>query len=426
MRHWNVAVVGAGWAGLAAAVELTTRGVPVTVFEAAPHLGGRARGFERHGRRLDNGQHLLLGAYRETLRLMRLVGIDTQHALLRLPLHLETPGHLRLVAPRLPAPWHLLAGLLMAEGLGWSERRAAIRFMARQHRAGFRLAQDMSVAELLADQPEKLVRLLWEPLCLAALNTPIASASAQVLLHVLRDSFSRARSDSDLLLPRLDLSALFPDRAAGYIEAHGGTVRRSMPVTTLEPMPDGIRIGDEMFSHVVCAVAPHVLSHVLGHLPELAGVIGMVGRMRWQPIVTLYLQYAQTLRLPYPMLGLQGGHAQWVFDRGALCGQPGLLAAVISADGPHLRLDHDALATAIHEEVQRLTKARAVPIWHQVIVEKRATFACTAGIERPHSTTPHTRIFLAGDYTAGDYPATLEGAVRSGVQCAHLLLATAP
>jgi squalene-associated FAD-dependent desaturase len=426
MTRCNVAIIGGGWAGLAAAVELTTRGIPVTVFEAAPHLGGRARGFERYGQRLDNGQHLLLGAYRETLRLMRLVGTDTQQALLRLPLHLETPGHLRLVTPRLPAPWHLLAGLLMADGLSWNERLAAIRFMVRQRRAGFRLAQDMSVAELLADQPEKLVRLLWEPLCLAALNTPIANASAQVLLHVLRDSFSRARSDSDLLLPRLDLSVLFPDRAADYIEAHGGTVHRSMPVTTLDPVPDGIRIGDETFSHVVCAVAPHVLPRLLGRLPKLTDVLGMVGRMRWQPIATLYLQYAQTLRLPFPMLGLQGGYAQWLFDRGALCGQPGLLAAVISAEGPHLQLEHDTLAAAVHGEVQRLTNAHAAPIWHQVIVEKRATFACTAGVERPHSATPHPRIFLAGDYTAGDYPSTLEGAVRSGVQCAHLLLATAP
>jgi predicted NAD/FAD-binding protein len=154
----KVAVVGAGWAGLSAAVELAAQGIPVTIFEAAPNLGGRARGFYRNDIRLDNGQHILLGAYRETLRLMRQVGVEIEQALLRLPLRLETPGHLKLVAPHLPAPLHLLAGLLSAQGLDRSERWAALRFMTGLHLTGFRLSQDQTVAELLASQPEKLVR----------------------------------------------------------------------------------------------------------------------------------------------------------------------------------------------------------------------------------------------------------------------------
>jgi hydroxysqualene dehydroxylase len=420
----SVAVIGAGWAGLSTAVKLIQQDMPVTVFESSRNLGGRARGFERNGIRLDNGQHILLGAYRETLGLMHQVGIDVDQVLLRLPLRLETPGHLRLATPRLPAPLHLLAGLLAARGLHWSERWAAIDFMSRQRLASFRLPRDITVTELLSGQPLRVVRLLWEPLCLAALNTPLQMASAQIFLNVLRDSFSHTRADSDLLLPRTDLSQLFPLAAARFIERNGGQVRTGTTITSIAPQADGIAVNGEHFSHVICAVAPFALSRLMGHLPEMSDLLASIGRFSWQPIATVYLQYPAHITLPFPMLGLYGGHSQWVLDRGALCGQSGLLAAVISAEGPHLQLGHAALADAIHCELKQLVGELPAPRWHQVIVEKRATFACVAGLQRPPHATAHPGIFLAGDYTAGDYPATLEGAVRSGVQCAQLLMAT--
>jgi hydroxysqualene dehydroxylase len=418
----HVAIIGAGWAGLSAAVTLIQHGVPVTVFETSRNLGGRARGLERNGVMLDNGQHILLGAYSETLRMMRQVGVEVDQVLLRLPLRLETPGHLKLSTPCLPAPLHLLAGLLNASGLNWSERWAAIDFMTRQRLAGFRLSRDKSVAELLAGQPEKLVKLLWEPLCLAALNTPIQIASAQTFLNVLRDSFSRTRANSDLLLPRSDLSELFPQAAARHIERNGGQVRHGTTVTSIEQQAYGIAVNDEHFSHIVCAVAPFALPRLLGQLPEMSGLLATISRFTWQPIATVYLQYPEQVTLPFPMLGLCGGHAQWVLDRGALGGQAGLLAAVISAEGPHLQLDHEALAATVHAELQALLGALPQPRWQKVIVEKRATFACTVDLARPPNITSSERIFLAGDYTSGDYPATLEGAVRSGVQCAQFLI----
>lgn len=420
----DVVIIGAGWAGLSAAAELAAHGVPVTVLETARQLGGRARSVSRNGLQLDNGQHILLGAYRETLRLMRKVGVDIDRALLRLPLRLFTPGHLDLAAPALPAPLHLLAALLTADGLLWSERRAAVRFVIGLRLNGFKSPTNQNVAELLAGQPEKLVRLLWEPLCLAALNTPISTASAQIFLNVLRDSFSRVRSDSDLLLPRADLSALFPQAAARYIEQRGGKIRLGAAVSSIMPEANGVMVDGKNFSHAICAVAPHSLLRLLGHLPEMAEALAAVSRFTYQPIATIYLQYPRNIALPFPMLGLTGGHAQWVLDRGALDGQRGLLAVVVSAEGPHLRLGHEALAAAAHEELQAMLGNLPLPRWQQVIVEKRATFACTAGLRRPPPATPDKRIFLAGDHIAGDYPATLEGAVRSGVQCAQLLIAS--
>ncbi|MBE0622825.1 MAG: NAD(P)-binding protein, partial [Burkholderiales bacterium] len=200
----NVAVIGAGWAGMAAAVALAEAKTRVTVFEAARHLGGRARSVDIEGMALDNGQHILIGAYRETLRLMRAVGADPERLLLRQPLTIEYPGKFSLRAPRLPAPLHLLAGLLAASGLTWSERVAAVRFMTAMRRNAYRIHADMPVAELLArhDQSGALSRYLWEPLCISALNTPPAAASAQIFLNLFRDALDGARTNSDFLIPR--------------------------------------------------------------------------------------------------------------------------------------------------------------------------------------------------------------------------------
>jgi hydroxysqualene dehydroxylase len=124
--------------------------------------------------------------------------------------------------------------------------------------------------------------------------------------------------------------------------------------------------------------------------------------------------------LPFPMQGHRGGIAQWFFDRGALCGTPGVVAAVISSSGIHETMDHDDIAAAVHRELQSQAGALSPPEWHKVIAEKFATFACVPGLARPEARTTLPGLYLAGDYTQGDYPSTLEGAVRSGTAAARL------
>jgi predicted NAD/FAD-dependent oxidoreductase len=154
----------------------------------------------------------------------------------------------------------------------------------------------------------------------------------------------------------------------------------------------------------------------------MAAVAATVGGYAYEPIVSAYLAYPEHVRLPYAMVGVASGTAQWLFDRGRLYGQPGLIAAVISAHGRHEQLDHDALAAAIHAEVARIVPDLPPPRWSRVIVEKRATYACMPNQARPATITPVPGLYLAGDYVAGDYPATLEGTVRSGVAAARALL----
>ena len=182
----KIAVIGGGWAGIAAAVELTANGAETTLFEAGRGLGGRARGVEIDGRQLDNGQHILLGAYRDTLALMRRVGADPGKLFDRQPLQVIDNTGFRLALPDLPAPLNVAWGLLTASAVNWKEKLKTAWWMDGIKRRGFRLAQEMTVAEWLDDagQTGTLRRHLWEPLCLAALNLPAERASAQLFANV--------------------------------------------------------------------------------------------------------------------------------------------------------------------------------------------------------------------------------------------------
>jgi len=411
-RAARVAIVGGGWAGMAAAVSLTQAGIMATVYEAGRTLGGRARRATLDGIDLDNGQHILIGAYRETLRLMRAVGVAPDVALLRVPLALEIAGRFLLSTPRLPAP----------SGLALGDRLRVIRFMRVLRARGYRLAEDVPMPVMLAEHRQlgAPTEMIWEPLCVAALNTPLAAASAQVFLNVLRDSLGADRESSDLLLPRTDLSALLPEPAARYVEARGGRVLLGQRVVELTPSSGGFEINGEHHDATIVACAPTQAARLLeasGLAPETRALLE---KLTFEPIYTCYLQYEATITLPRPMLGVREGLLQWVFDRGALGGPRGLIAAVVSARGEHEELVHGEFAQTAHRELARIVRGLPAPRWSRVIAERRATFSCVPGLARPQHATGVAQLFLAGDYTASDHPATLEGAVRSGVAAAGL------
>ena len=445
----SIAVIGSGWAGCAAAVELAQAGYKVTLLESARTLGGRARRVDTDRAHLDNGQHILLGAYSETLRLMKSTGVDRDKTLLTLPLQMRyAPGNggMDFVAPALPlpAPLHLAAALLRAKGLDRADKLSLARFSSTARWMGWRLNHDCSVSELLQrfDQTPRLIQLMWRPLCLAALNTPPERASAQIFLNVLRDSLGARRRASDMLLPRVDLSALFPDAASAYVQAHGGTVRTGAKVQALRSIEgrlwqldiSGAAVGgtwSTYFSGVVLATGASQAATLLHDIAEAdtTALCAQLTAFTPEAITTCYLQYDAGTKLDLPFYALLDDpenhqYGQFVFDRGQLDpDQAGLLAVVISASGAAADQPQELLAEALAVQLavvfQRPELGR--PAWFKVITEKRATYACPPGLVRPSNASGLPGLAIAGDYTAGDYPATLEAAVRSGVAAAGLL-----
>lgn len=422
----HVAILGAGWAGLSAALALTRRGIRVTLFEASRQLGGRARRVSLDGQHLDNGQHILIGAYRDSLELLRECGMEEQACLLRLPLELRYADGFHLRAPRLPAPLHLGAALACTRGLSWRDCMAAVRFMAALRKRQFRIDPEVTVDALLVSyrQHPRLCRYLWHPLCVSALNTPPERASAAAFAAVLRDSLAGERADSDLLIPRVDLGALFADPASRCIEQRGGLVRLGTPVRRISENQGLFTLdaSTDAYTAIIIATAPQHAAALLED-ERLAAARKTIAALSYQPIVTCYLQYPGELALPCPMLGFASGTVQWLFDRGRLGGPPGLLAAVISAEGLHRELDQAELTRRVHADIAAGLKSLPgappnPPLWSRVITEKRATFSCDAGVQRPPGRTPVKGLLLAGDYVASDYPGTLEAAVRSGLAAA--------
>jgi hydroxysqualene dehydroxylase len=405
----QVAIVGAGYAGMAAAVTLAERGVRVSVFESGPVPGGRARRVVSQGHELDNGQHILVGAYTALWGVMGKVGVPGD-ALLRMPLEIRYASGFSLRSLWFPVPFGLLAGLLAARGVPFSDRSGAVRFMRAMRRAGFRMEPDIPVEHLLRShgQDGRIGHYLWRPLCVAALNTPTELASANVFLAVLRDTLAGGGDAADLLLPRVDLSRLFPEPAAEFLRAHGGELRCGTTVKDLSSL-------QAEYKNVIVAVGPHQLKVLL---PELAPDYA------YQPIYTCYLQYPDTARLEFPMIGMAEGLVQWVFDRGALLGEKGRLACVISAQGDHQQMTQDEVAETCQRELRSAFPHLPTPVWTRVIAEKRATISCTPGLQRPKVRTPITGVFLAGDYTDPEYPPTLEAAVRSGMRAADEVMSS--
>ena len=420
----NIAIIGAGWAGIAAAVQAIAAGHQVRLFEASHSVGGRARavaGTLPDGTpiTLDNGQHILIGAYLETLRLLRQVGVDTDAALLRLPLTLRFPDGAGLCFPRWPSPLDALGGILGARGWTAADKWSLLRHALRWRLSGFACAANLTVRDLCQDLSPRVLAELIAPLCVSALNTPAHEASAQVFLRVMQDALFGAAGGSNLLLPRIDLSELFPAAGLRYLLARGAQVQLGTRIDALRAQGAQWQVAGQCFDAVILASGARDAVRLLDASADSAEAEHRRQMQRWcsvaqglhfEAIATVYAWSADA-SLAAPMLSLRSdtmSPAQFVFDRGQLGGPAGLLAFVVSASNT----DRATLQTHVLAQAQAQLGLCLQPV--QTIVEKRATFACAPALLRP---AQHIApgLLACGDYVAGPYPATLEGAVRSGV-----------
>lgn len=414
----KVLVIGAGWAGLAAAVRATQWGARVCVWDMAPLPGGRARSFrDADGLLLDSGQHILIGAYTATLALMRELGQSPEQLLQRLPLTLVDPQGQGLRWGRGGPLRAATAAVLGHRGWGWRERLGLARWGLQQGLRGLRCSPRWSVERLCRGLPPRVHEQLTDPLCVAALNTRSAEASGEVFLRVLRDALLGGPGAADLLLPRVPLQALLPDPAWRWLGEQGATLQLGRRAGALRREGSGWRCDDWQGDAVIVATSSSEAQRLLS--PHAPAWCSAAEQLRPEAIATVYLQ-APGARLAAPMVALAGAPAQFLFDLGAIGGEPGRFAAVASAVAADLDGGLEPLAQRIEAQVREQVPALAAATRLRAHADRRATFACLAGVARPPGRAA-AGLFVAGDYVDGPYPATLEGAVRAGLAAAELL-----
>ncbi len=431
LKKNKIIIVGAGWAGLAAALELSRAGKEVLILEASPQAGGRARCISFGNDIVDNGQHLFIGAYEHTLKLMADLNLDEKTLFRREPFRLYMHHGNRIIDLKfknLKTPFHLLSGLLFAKGLHLREKLAFMKFGLFLHRNAFEISHDLSVHKLLqkTKQPLSLIKGVWEPLALAALSTPIEHASSKVFLEILRKTFKENKHHSDLLFAKNHLSALLPEPAIQYLSQKGCQIHYNERVQSLcieDNHCVGVKTNARTFmTHsVILATPPNITAKLLQPIPILATLCQQLESFTFETITTIYFKYAKPLHLPCPMLGFVGKTAQWIFKRDIA--DQHILSIVITGKGPHHHLSHPELIAIVKEELASIYPELKHPLDWRIISEKRAAFTCNVNIHenRPYAKTSIQNLLLAGDYTQTSYPATLEAAIISGIKAAQLV-----
>lgn len=427
----SVIVVGAGWAGLTTALELNRKGIPVTLLESQKQVGGRGRILSNHNFRIDNGLHSFFGAHESILDIANKLDLHERKVFVRKLFTLDIRSlegeRLRLSIPNVAAPMHLFWALLRCRGLNIHERGTALRFCARLARDNTPVETDKALEQWLLQhgQTRKLIEMVWQPLCLLTLNTPVSVASTRVFIRVMYEAFGREREHSDRLFFNHSLKETLPEIMRKTIQANGGSVVTQCRVDKLsfnEESVSAVETPDQRYTadQVVLAAPPWVSRTLITEAAALAPLQQQLGQFSYNPITTVYLQYPTTVRADSELTGLADSSVQWLLDC-AVNGNKGLIAASIHGDRQALELSDDELARQISRELAECFPSWPKPNSHIVIRHKRATFHCPCGIDdlRPSNQTAVKNLWLAGEYTNTGYPSSIESAVRSGIVCAE-------
>jgi squalene-associated FAD-dependent desaturase len=450
----DVTIIGGGLAGLSAAVALSEKGVKVSLFERRPLLGGRAYSVKdaTTGDTLDNGQHLFMGCYHHTFRFLEKIGTLSKlqfQEKMRVDFADPEGKTYQLQCPNLPAPFHLLAGLLKLKTLSWGEKWALLRMMGKVKKLSSRELESLDQLSCeqwltLLDQSDNTIQRFWEPIIIGTINELPRLASAKMLAVVIREALLKDKKDSLMVLSTVGLSDLYTEAAQDFIEKHGGQVftRRGvarMSVTTsanpgasmaLAERVDKMLLEDgseQRSDFYLSAIPPDALLSLFGNGSDLLPPgFEAFKEFQFSPILSINLWFDQPI-LSETFVGLLESPIHWVFSKGALLkGSKNYFSLVISAAHDLKDLGQDALVTLALKELHRaIPSSKSATLKHsRILKELKATPCFTVGMEsfRPQARTSFKNLFLAGDWTATGLPATMEGAVKSGELAAQLIL----
>lgn len=444
-----VVVAGAGLSGLAAGVFLSRRGIPVVVCEQKPFAGGRAYSFvdPRSGETVDNGQHVMIAAYDGTMRLLEVIGsrpLVRMQKRARFLFHHPEKGFRAVTLPRLFPPLNCAAGILRSSLLGMADRTRLLRAGAtllRNEQAMEADLRSLTVEEWLdrTRQSIETRRSFWEPLAIAIMNEHCNTASALLFARTIRKAFFGHWHASAFALPTVGLSRLFAEPAIDYIVRHGGHVRTACGVRRV--IGDGVSAqgvslddGTVVDAHaVILALPPYRVRDVLPETLLADGYLAGVEQIPFTPILSLHLWFSEEFMGSEEIVGIIGRRIQWIFNRRSIAPAShgnsrnvaaGYICAVISAAQRFVELGNDELLAIALEDLRAIYGARlSPPTAFLAIREKRATFSSSPATEplRPGPRTPLRNLFLAGDWTATGYPATIEGAILSAERSSALV-----
>jgi hydroxysqualene dehydroxylase len=441
--RFDAVVVGAGFAGLSAAVRLTRHGARVLVLEARGRLGGRATAFadRNTGELVDNGQHVLLGCYTETLAFLHEIGASGNVRVeprLSVTMIDRAGRRSRLDCPTLPAPLHLLAGIVEWDALTWADRLSALQMAGpiRQARRALKPGASTIAASpgetveawlVRNGQTPRIREMLWEPLAIAALNQTVDQAAAPTFARVLAEMFGSDLQAAAIVLPAKPLHLMYAEPAREYLESRGGSVLVGAPAkitigSGVAPSLEVEAVRERWRPDVIVSAVPWFALRelVAGDTAALAGVLSGAGQMASSPIVTvnLWLDRDVLADVHAAFVGLPGRSMQWVFDKRAVFGgDASYLSLVSSGASPLMALTNEELIARAHDELlDALPAVRGASLVRATVVrEPRATFSLAPGQPvRPPVATPVRGLYLAGDWIDTGLPATIESAVRAG------------
>lgn len=435
----HVVIVGGGLSGLAAGVELVSRGVNVTILEQKPALGGRAYSFKDGvtGDTIDNGQHVLIAGYERT---MHFLGMTGTRDLLRiqssptLQFHHPQKGFRELRLPLLPVPLNFLIGVLSSSLFSLDDRRKILR-------AGFSLRRlnahrEQYLAPLTIEQwlrgvgqSDECIRSFWEPLAVSIMNERIRKASALVFVRALRQAFLGGPRHAALAIPSVGLSQLFVDGPRQFITLRGGEIRCNTDVVDVvmeNGLVRGVKIRNSAALNcdaVILAVPYHKLLTILPD--QLKEKYQHLEKIKSAPIVSIHLWFGNEF-MEHESVGLIGRRIQWLFNRRMINKEKGKgahVSAVISGAHDFVDMSKDELVKIAVDDIRSAYGRIDEEPRHAVVIrEKSATYSSSPEVERlrPTNETAVPNLFLAGDWTATGYPATIEGAIVSAERAARL------